>query len=141
MLGRLIDGKYPNVDAVIPKEQAIRTKVDRSMFVSQVKRIYSIIQGPTPTIELIPKDVILNLHAVDIDNNKEIKIKIDGETVGGEGFIGIGMNARFLHNVAVYLDSEKIYLCYTASNRAMTILEDKDATDNLTLIMPVMLNK
>lgn len=36
---RLIDGKYPNYEAVIPKENPNKLNIERSQFLSSVRRV------------------------------------------------------------------------------------------------------
>jgi DNA polymerase III sliding clamp (beta) subunit (PCNA family) len=48
----LIDGKYPNYEAVIPKENPNKLMIDRSQFLSSVRRVaISLIKQHTNSFE------------------------------------------------------------------------------------------
>ena len=138
---RLIDGKYPNYDAVIPKENPNKLTVDRKSFLNSVKRVSIFSNKTTHQVRLKIAGNELNISAEDLDfSNKadeRLTCQYDGEN------IEIGFNSRFLVEILSNLESENICLEMSSPNRAGLIIpidSTEEGEDILMLVMPVMLN-
>ena len=70
---RLIDGKYPNYEAVIPKENPNVLTIDRAQFLSSVKRVSIFANKTTHQIKLKLAGSELSLSAEDIDFSNKSK--------------------------------------------------------------------
>ena len=64
---RLIDGKYPNYEAVIPKENPNKLTVDRASFLNSVRRVSIFSSKTTHQIRLKMAGTELNISAEDLD--------------------------------------------------------------------------
>ena len=71
MVCRLIDGKYPNYEAVIPKENPNKLTVDRASFLNSVKRVSIFSSKTTHQIRLKMAGTELNISAEDLDYRKQ----------------------------------------------------------------------
>ncbi|TYA64155.1 DNA polymerase III subunit beta, partial [Seonamhaeicola marinus] len=66
LICRLIDGKYPNYEAVIPKENPNKLTIDRNQFLNSVKRVSIFSNKTTHQIRLKIAGAELNISAEDI---------------------------------------------------------------------------
>jgi DNA polymerase III subunit beta len=138
---RLIDGKYPNYEAVIPKENPNVLSIDRTPFISAIRRVALYANQSTNQVRLKISGKELTLSAEDIDYANEAKERLtcsyDGEDME------IGFNSKFLLDMLNNLDSDMIKIEMSAPNRAGILMpiDDNKEEDILMLVMPVMLNQ
>ena len=137
---RLVDGKYPNYDAVIPKENPNRLTVDRNSFFQSIKRVSIFANKTTHQVRLKINGSELNISAEDVDFSNEANERL---TCSYEGeSMEIGFNSRFLNEMLQNTDSDNVIFELSAPNRAGILIPDNsdDGEDILMLVMPVMLN-
>jgi DNA polymerase-3 subunit beta len=142
LICRLIDGKYPNYDAVIPKENPNKLTIDRHALLTSIRRVSIFANQSTHQIRFKVSGQELILSAEDIDFSNEAKERLNCSYHGED--MEIGFNSKFLLEMLSNIETEEISLEMSAPNRAgiLTPLnnENKDE-DILMLVMPVMLNK
>ena len=139
---RLIDGKYPNYEAVIPNENPNVLTIDRLSFLSSLKRVSIFSNKTTHQVKLKISGSELSISAEDLDfsnaANERLTCSYEGED------IEIGFNSRFLMEMLNNLDSDEIQLLMSQPNRAGIIVPTSLAHDSeniLMLVMPVVLNR
>lgn len=138
---RLIDGKYPNYEAVIPKENPNTMEIERTTFLSSVKRVAIFSNKTTHQVRLKMAGSELQISAEDIDFSNKAHERLNCNYQGED--MEIGFNSRFLTEMLTNLDSDSVTLEMSAPNRAGIILPNdglEDGEDILMLVMPVMLN-
>lgn len=139
---RLIDGKYPNYEAVIPKENPNVLTIDRAQFLGSIKRVSIFANKTTHQIKLQIAGSELSLSAEDLDFNNEAKERLTCNYAGED--MEIGFNSKFLMEMLNNIDTKEVRLEMSEPSRA-GILTPLDGTnpdeDILMLVMPVMLNK
>ncbi|HXU26279.1 MAG TPA: DNA polymerase III subunit beta [Bacteroidia bacterium] len=138
---RLIDGKYPNYDAVIPKQNPNKLTVDRSAFAGALKRVSVFSNKATHQVRLKITGSQLSLSAEDLDFANEANERLTCTYVGED--IEIGFNSKFLLDMINNMEGDEIQIEMSAPNRAGIITatkKDNPAEDILMLVMPVMLN-
>lgn len=138
---RLIDGKYPNYEAVIPKENPNKLMINRNMFLSSVRRVAIFSNKTTHQIRLKIAGAELNISAEDIDYSNKAEERLTCDYQGDD--IQIGFNSRFLSEMLTNLTSDEIQLEMSMPNRAgiLTPIDGLDEGETVTmLVMPVMLN-
>jgi DNA polymerase-3 subunit beta len=138
---RLIDGKYPNYEAVIPKENPNVLTIDRLQFLSSIKRVSIFANKTTHQIKLKLAGSELSLSAEDIDFANEANERLTCNYAGED--MEIGFNSRFLMEMLNNLDTMEVRLEMSEPSRA-GLLMPAEATENediLMLVMPVMLNR
>lgn len=141
LICRLIEGKYPNYEAVIPKQNPNKLTIERSPFISSIKRVALYANQSTNQVRLKISGQELTLSAEDIDYANEAKERLacsfDGEDME------IGFNSKFLLDMLNNLESDTIKLEMSAPNRAGILMpvNDNKEEDILMLVMPVMLNQ
>lgn len=138
---RLIDGKYPNYEAVIPKQNPNKLTIDRSAFLGALKRVSVFSNKATHQIRVKVTGSQLRVSAEDLDFANEGHELLTCTYVGED--MEIGFNSRFLMEMVSNLECDEIVLEMSAPNRAGIILPNNNANpseDVLMLVMPVMLN-
>lgn len=138
---RLIDGKYPNYEAVIPKENPNKLLVNRNLFLNSVRRVSIFSSKTTHQIRLKLAGTELNISAEDIDYSNKANERLTCDYQGDD--LEIGFNSRFLSEMLTNLTSDEISLEMSLPNRAgvLTPVDGLDEGETVTmLVMPVMLN-
>jgi len=138
---RLIDGKYPNYNAVIPQENPNKLTIDRLSFLNSVKRVSIFSNKTTHQIRLKIAGNEMHISAEDLDFSNKADERLSCQYEGSD--IEIGFNSRFLMEMISNLETEQIHLEMSAPNRAGILLPEgntENAENILMLVMPVMLN-
>ncbi len=138
---RLIDGKYPNYEAVIPKENPNKLTLDRGTFLNSVRRVSIFSSKTTHQIRLKMAGTALNISAEDLDFSNKADERLQCNYEGDD--MQIGFNSRFLLEMLSNLNSNDVLLEMSLPNRAgiLTPIDGLDGGENITmLVMPVMLN-
>lgn len=135
IITRLIDGKYPNYEAVIPKENPNRLSINRQEFISVLKRMEVFANKQTNQIRLDLSDFEVFISSEDVDYRSRAKETSDA-VYSGEP-MAIGVNAKFLVEMLNSLNCEEVYLDMSEPNRAILINSEEGV---LMLCMPIMLN-
>ncbi|MDC9722503.1 MAG: DNA polymerase III subunit beta [Urechidicola sp.] len=138
---RLIDGKYPNYEAVIPKENPNKLTVDRGAFLNSTRRVSIFSSKTTHQIRLKMAGTELNISAEDIDYSNKADERLNCEYQGDD--MQIGFNSRFLTEMLSNLESAEVVIEMSLPNRAgiLTPVDGTDEGEQITmLVMPVMLN-
>ena len=138
---RLIDGKYPNYEAVIPKENPNQMQIGRVIFLNSVRRVSIFSNKTTHQIRLKIAGAALQISAEDFDYSNSAEERLDCDYQGDD--IQIGFNSRFLIEMLNNMQCDNIKLSMSLPNRAgiLTPLDHTEEGENVTmLVMPVMLN-
>ena len=141
LICRLIDGKYPNYEAVIPKENPNKLVIDRNQFLNSVRRVSIFSNKTTHQIRLKIAGAELNISAEDIDYSNKAEERLTCDYQGDD--MQIGFNSRFLTEMLNNLNSDEVQLEMSMPNRAgiLTPVDGLDPGEQVTmLVMPVMLN-
>jgi len=141
LICRLIDGKYPNYEAVIPKENPNQLTIARNQFLNSVKRVSIFSNKTTHQIRLKIAGAELNISAEDIDYSNKAEERLTCDYQGDD--LQIGFNSRFLTEMLNNLTSDDVSLEMSLPNRAgiLTPIDGLDEGEQITmLVMPVMLN-
>ncbi len=141
LICRLIDGKYPNYEAVIPKENPNKLTLDRSSFLNSVRRVSIFSSKTTHQIRLKMAGTELNISAEDLDFSNKADERLQCNYEGDD--MQIGFNSRFLLEMLNNLNSNEILLEMSLPNRAgiLTPIDGLEEGEHITmLVMPVMLN-
>ena len=138
---RLIDGKYPNYEAVIPKDNPNIMSINRVQLLNTVKRVSIFSNKTTHQIRLRIAGAELHISAEDIDYSNKAEERLRCSFQGDD--MQIGFNARFLTEMLSNLTSEEVQLELSLPNRAgiITPVDGLEKGEQITmLVMPVMLN-
>jgi DNA polymerase-3 subunit beta len=138
---RLIDGKYPNYEAVIPKENPNQMQVSRELFLNSVRRVSIFSNKTTHQIRLKIAGASLHISAEDFDYSNSAEERLECDYQGDD--MQIGFNSRFLIEMLNNMDCTEVKLSMSLPNRAglLTPMDQLIEGEDITLlVMPVMLN-
>ena len=127
---RLIEGRYPNYNSVIPQENPFKVTIDRISFLNALKRV-SVFSNPASSlVKLHLKDSLITVSAQDIDFSTSAEE------------LSIGFKATYLIEILGNISSEEVVLELADPSRAGLIVpsENDEDEDLLMLLMPMMLN-
>ncbi len=141
LICRLIEGNYPNYDAVIPLNNPNKVIIDRIELLNGIKRVAVCSNQATNLIRLDVGDNRMNLTAQDLDfsvsANETISCSYDGTP------ITIGFKSTFLIEILSNTDTPSIVIELADSTRAgvfKPIYDNKQSYTTLMLLMPMMIN-
>lgn len=138
---RLIDGKYPNYEAVIPKNNPNKLTIDTNALLGSIRRVAIFANKTTHQVRLKIAGSELNISAEDLDFSNEASERLTCSYSGDD--MEIGFNSKFLAEMLTNIGSDEAMIEMSAPNRAgilLPVTKATDAEDTLMLVMPVMLN-
>ena len=139
---RLIEGRYPNYEAVIPAQNPYKLTIDRKNLLNAIRRVSIFGSKSTHQIRFKLSGKELVLTAEDLDFASEAKERLTCSYEGDD--MEIGFNSKFMLDMLTTLDPDTIIIEMSAPNRAGILLserEENDPEEILMLIMPVMITQ
>ena len=130
---RLIEGKFPNCDPIIPKDNNLEILVNRESFSNSLRIVSSISSEKLRPVKLIISSGVLRLESEKADYGEvvdEIEARYEGES------FQIGFNARYLLDVLSVIDSDDIIL-ECKNSMSPTIIKSSIDESFLSVIMPL----
>ena len=106
LICRLIDGKYPNYEAVIPKVNPNVLTIARNQILGSVRRVSIYSNKTTHQIRLKIAGAELNISAEDVDYSNKAEERLSCAYQGDD--MQIGFNSRFLIEMLGNLSSDEI---------------------------------
>lgn len=132
---RLVDGKYPNYEAVIPKENPNKLSIGRVEFINTLKRLQAFSNKQTNQIRLDLNQNEVVVSSEDIDFRNKAKETLDAVYSGSD--LAIGVNGKFLIEMLSNINCDDVHLDMSEPNRAILVNGEENVTG---LVMPIMLN-
>jgi len=140
LICRLIEGRYPNYNSVIPNDNPCQLSIDREAFLSATKRVLIASSLSNLLVRLHVENGLLRLNADDADFAKKAEESIICEYTGPT--MEIGFKGATLVEILSAITSEQIFLQFADPSRPGIIVpaEQEADEDLLMLIMPMLLN-
>jgi len=140
IISRLIEGRYPNYNGVIPKDNPFKITVDRLVLVNALKRVV-VFSNPSSSLiklQLLPNSIFITAQDIDYSTSAEETVACVYE--GDE--ISIGFKGTYLIEILSNIPSSEVVLQLADPSRAGLMLpaENEADEDLLMLLMPMMLN-
>src|SRR6185295_8326557 len=130
---RLIDGEYPDVRGVIPKQIEHTVKMDRETFNSALKRVSLLANEKSKGVKLGIDSGVLTISSSNQEMGEareEIDIDFNGAPVD------IGFNSKYLLECISVLKSERLEFCFK-DRLSPGILHGSDEKNHTYVIMPM----
>ncbi len=141
LICRLIEGNYPNYNAVIPKDNANKFTIDRQEFMASIRRVSVCSSQASGLIHLAIGGEGIGITAQDVDYNTSAEDFITCEYSGEE--MEIGFKAAFLIDILSNIHTREVMIKLSDPTRPglfIPVNEDEDEKSNiLMLLMPMMI--
>ena len=140
MVCRLIEGRYPNYNSVIPQHNPHCATIDRLAFISALRRVAVFSSQAVSLIKLNLEENSLRISAQDIDFSTSAEETVTCQYSGTP--MSIGFKSSFLIDILNNISSTYIVIELADPSRAGVIIpeEQEENEDLLMLLMPMMLN-
>lgn len=137
MVCRLIEGKYPNYNSVIPKENLYKVIMDRTSFYNTMRRVSVFANKSSHLINIELTENMLTVSAQDIDFSISAVESLPCQ-YNGEPMV-IGFKADFVLEILSNLEGEEIAIEITSPQRPGIFVPTVQAEDEdvLMLLMPM----
>ena len=134
-VSKLIEGKFPDYEQVIPSGESSLLVVDRKNFSESLSRVSVLSSEKYKGVRILTKENSLNISA----NNPEKEQgeeNVDCEYKGEE--IDIAFNVNYLQEILSTLDSEKIEINFFGSEKSC-LITDPNSSDLKYVVMPLLI--
>lgn len=137
---RLIEGRYPNYNAVIPQDNPNIVTIDRKIFLGVIKRILPFSSDSSGLIRIHIETGKIVVSSEDIDFATSAKEEIVCDYVGTS--MNIGFKGPSVVDILGSLDSDDVRLELADPSRPCLILPEQQPENEevVTLTMPMLLN-
>ena len=137
---RLIEGKYPNYNSVIPQDNPNQVTIDRKTLIGALRRVLPFASDSSQQIRFHVSAGLMELNAEDIDFATSAKESV---TCGyGGNPMSIGFKGSSMLDILNNIESDDVIIQLADPSRAGVIVPDKqpENEDILMLIMPMLLS-
>ena len=140
MTCRLIEGRYPNYNSVIPQNNPHKATIDRAAFMSGLKRVSVFSSAASSLIKLRLDMNTIQISGQDIDFSTSAEETLMCQYEGNP--MSIGFKSTFLIDILNNMASQEVVLELADPSRAGVLVpvEQNEEEDLLMLLMPMMLN-
>lgn len=136
---RLIDGRFPRYESVIPKNNINKVTIDRQSLINVLRRVAVFANSATNQVKFDLQQDLITVSAQDIDFSVSATERISCSYAGTP--MAIGFRANFLVEILNTIASTEVEIQLSDPARAALIVpvENNENEDLLMLIMPMML--
>lgn len=140
MVCRLIEGRYPNYNSVIPQNNPHKAVIDRTSLISALRRVSVFSSQASSLIKLNLSTNQMKISAQDIDFSTSAEETLMCQYEGND--MSIGFKSSFLIDILNNIPSTNVVIELADPSRAGVIVpeEQSENEDLLMLLMPMMLN-
>lgn len=137
---RLIEGRYPNYNGVIPTDNPFCTTVDRSSLLSALKRVSVFCNQSSGLMKLHLENNSMKLTGQDNDYVTSVEENLGCDYNGQP--ISIGFSCHLMIEIAGVMDAQQLTIQLADPSRPGIIIpaEQGEQEETLMLLMPMMLN-
>ncbi len=137
---RLIEGRYPNYNAVIPTDNPYQATVDRAALIGALKRVSVFCNQSSGLMKVHLENNLMKLTGQDNEYSTSAEENLYCEYNNSP--ISVGFSCQFMLEIAAILDNENLTLQLADPSRPGIIVpaEQDENEEVLMLLMPMMLN-
>lgn len=141
MFCRLIEGRYPNFNSVIPQTHNFATTIDRKSILSSFRRVINFASVTSQLVSIEISSDKVQLKAEDVDFSISAKEDIQA-TTEGEGTLVVGCNASKVIGFLSLLDCENVCFKFIDSMKPVLVIPENQRDDCTVtnLFMPMLIN-
>jgi DNA polymerase-3 subunit beta len=137
---RLIEGRYPNYNSVIPQGNPNEIRIDRLGLLAALRRVQPFANDSSNLIRFHAEGTTLQLDAEDYDFSKTATERVACEYNGKP--MSIGFKGSAFIDILSNFDSQEVIIQLADPSRAGLVLpsEQPENQDVLMLMMPMLIN-
>lgn len=137
---RLIEGRYPNYNSVIPQDNPNKITVDRKGLLGALRRVLPFASDSSQLIRFHVEGGALELCAEDIDFATSAKESVACDYIGQP--MSIGFKGSSMVEILNNLEGDRVVIELADPSRAGVVVpeEQPENEEVLMLIMPMLLN-
>lgn len=132
LTSKLIDGKFPDYERVIPKGNDKIVECDPKTFTSAIDRVSTISDGKSRAVKIALQGKQMTISA----SSAESGSATEQMEVNGDTDIEIGFNAKYLLDITSQIEGEGCRLTL-ADPASPTIIQDNGDPSSLYVLMPL----
>lgn len=138
LTARLLEARYPNYEAVIPKDNPITITTDKNSLLNALKRVLPMANDQSNLVELAFKNGCVTINATDIDFSKSAQETV---TCDCESEINIGFKGSTLVEILKNINDDNIVIELSDPSRAGVFYSAFELTrdEYLSLCMPMLI--
>jgi DNA polymerase-3 subunit beta len=137
---RLIEGRYPNYNSVIPQNNPNELRIDRNGLLAALRRVQPFANDSSNLIRFHVEGNTLQLDAEDYDFSKTATERVGCEYIGQP--MSIGFKGSSFIEILNNFDCAEVVIQLADPSRAGLVLpsEQPENQDVLMLMMPMLIN-
>ena len=136
---RLLEGRYPNYNSVIPQDNPYHLTFDRQLLISVLRRVSVFSDSSNNQVKLTIDPGRVLFTAQDIDFSTSAEESVESDYQGGH--LEIAFNGNYFLETLNNLSSQNVSIDLGDSSRAGVVqpVEQEEGSEQLMLLMPVLL--
>ena len=135
---RLIEGRYPNYDSVIPKECNTSATIGKNDMLQALKRVLPMGSTSSELVTMRFENNNLKIETEDFDFSKSASENVACEYDARKSPITIGFKGSTMMQLIANLDGDNVVMEMTEPSRA-AVVYDTDKDRYLSIIMPMLI--
>ncbi len=137
LMTRLLEGKYPQYDCVIPTDNTVETVVQKNELIDALKRVLPMGNASSELVKMAFSMGNVTISAEDISYSKAADESIDCDYASQE--LTIGFNGGYLTELLQNIDGDNVKICLKEPSRAGLFkpTEAHESEDYVALLMPI----
>ncbi len=138
---RLIEGRYPNYNSVIPQDNPNHIRIERKTLISTLRRVMPFASESSQLVKFQVSQGTIEVSSEDIDFATSAKEQLTCEYEGKN--MSIGFKGSSLSEILTNLEGDEVIIELADPSRAGVVVpaEQPDQEEVLMLIMPMLLNE
>ena len=138
---RLIEGRYPNYNSVIPQNNPYQLTADRNALLSALRRVQPFANDASNLIRFHIENGVLQLDAEDYDFSKTATERMSCDYSGQP--MSIGVKGSSFIEILSNFDCQDVIIQLADPSRAGVIVPSEQPADEevLMLLMPMLINE
>ena len=138
---RLIEGRYPNYNSVIPQDNPNHIRIERKTLISTLRRVMPFASESSQLVKFQVSQGTIEVSSEDIDFATSAKEQLTCEYEGKN--MAIGFKGSSLSEILTNLEGDEVIIELADPSRAGVVVpaEQPDQEEVLMLIMPMLLNE
>ena len=141
LICRLIEGRYPNYNSVIPQDNPNQIRIGRKTLISTLRRVMPFASESSQLVKFQVSQGTIEVSSEDIDFATSAKEQLTCEYEGKN--MSIGFKGSSLSEILTNLEGDEVIIELADPSRAGVVVpaEQPDQEEVLMLIMPMLLNE